>query len=121
MPECPPSALVLSESPPSAQLTPSVQMPECSPSECSSVHWVFLKFTLHAQMSDLMWLEQNTKYKKLWYMYMLKDTNDREYFEEVNFKAETTLIWKGSEISYINLIFVRIEFCCLCEQHYKEL
>ena len=52
---------------------------------------------------------------------MLKDANVRKDFEELNFEAKTAPIWKGSEIIYIDLIFVRIESCFLCGHHYKEL
>ena len=48
---------------------------------------------------------------------MNKNKDGREDFEKLDYKAEK----EHCEIIYINLIFVRIEFCFLCGQHYNEL
>ena len=39
-------------------------------------------------MSDQMWLEQNTKHRKS-FVYMKKDKDGKEDFEELSFEAES--------------------------------
>ena len=51
-----------------------------------------------------------SKYKKIFYVY---EKRQRFCGEEINFEAESALILKVFEISYINLVFVKTEFCFL--------
>ena len=110
----------------------SVQVPEC-PSALRLL-WMFecplsvFKCAMHAQMSDHIWLEQKTKYKKMFYVYEQSQKWLRRFwgawfwsmfwFENPLRSLENLLkIFRG----FIYLIFVKIELCFLYGHLCNEL